>query len=90
MPSGIQHFFTHVTLVHMLACSNADSREHTQEAYRDGVFEEGGAVGGQDGGTPQLPPWVIYVCILVGLPQDSICSPSSVLCLFQLRIMQDT
>lgn len=63
----------------MLPCIDADSRQHRREAYRDGVFEEGGAVGGQEGGTPQLSPWVIYVGILVGLPQDSICSPSLVL-----------
>lgn len=80
----------HVTLSKMLACSNADNRQPREEAYRDGVFEEGGAVGGQKGGTPQLPPWVIYVCILVGLPQDSICSPSSVLCQSRLRVTHDT
>ena len=51
----------------MLAYSNADVQQHREEAYRDGVLEEGWAVGGQERGTPQLPPGVIQVCILVGL-----------------------
>lgn len=76
----------HMTTVLMLACINADRQyRHRWKAYRDGVFEEGGAVGGQEGGTPQLPPWVIYVCILIGLPQDSICSPNLVFCQIQSR-----
>lgn len=43
--------------------------------YGDGVLEVGGAKCGQYWGAPQLPPGVIQVCILVGLPKNSICSP---------------
>ncbi len=45
-------------------------------AYRNGVFEEGGAVGGKKRGTPQLPPGVIQICVGVGLTQNGICMSS--------------
>lgn len=45
-----------------------------EETHRDGVFEEGRAVGWQERGPPQLPPGVIQVCVFIGLPQDSIYS----------------
>ena len=47
----------------------------SRNAYRDGVFEKGGAVGGQKRRTAQLPPGVIQVCVRVGFAENAICTP---------------